>query len=174
VARRGYYLLVASAAALAGVPGISTYAASKAGVEQFGNVLRLELAPSGVDVGVAYPSWIDTDLVRDQQRELSTFSAMLRELPGPLGRVTSLDVCAEALADAVARRARRVYVPRDLAPLAALRHLLTSALADRVIARHVRRLLPQTERELRDLRELGRAFGAHSAGYGRDPGEPQA
>ncbi|HEX8189553.1 MAG TPA: SDR family NAD(P)-dependent oxidoreductase, partial [Pyrinomonadaceae bacterium] len=55
--RRGYYLLVSSAAALAPYPGISAYAAAKSGVEQFGNVLRLELAHRGVGVGVAHPSW---------------------------------------------------------------------------------------------------------------------
>src|SRR5919107_3570918 len=34
--RRGYYLLVSSAAALAALPGLSAYAASKSGVEFFG------------------------------------------------------------------------------------------------------------------------------------------
>src|SRR4028119_1216022 len=38
--RRGYYLLVSSAAALAPLPGISTYAASQAGGGVFGNALR--------------------------------------------------------------------------------------------------------------------------------------
>jgi hypothetical protein len=179
VERRGYFLLVASAAALAGVPGISTYAAAKAGVEQFGNVLRLELAHLGVDVGVAYPSWIDTDLVRDQRRELRSFDAMLQRLPGPLGMVTPLAACADALADAVERRARRVYVPRALAPFAALRQLLTGTIAQRVLARDVRRILPEHERE---VRALGRSFGATSVGLGAaragarasEPGEPDA
>src|SRR5215212_6942828 len=49
-AARGYYLLVSSAAALAPLPGISSYAASKSGVEMFGNVLRLETAHTGVAV----------------------------------------------------------------------------------------------------------------------------
>src|SRR5215217_1798418 len=82
-ARRGYYLLVSSAAALAPFPGISTYAAAKSGVEQFGNVLRLELAHKGVAVGVAHPSWIDTDLVRDAQSDLAGFRELLGKLPGP-------------------------------------------------------------------------------------------
>ena len=44
VERRGYYLLVSSAAAFTVLPGMAAYCASKAGVEQFGNALRLELA----------------------------------------------------------------------------------------------------------------------------------
>ncbi|HEX8392954.1 MAG TPA: SDR family oxidoreductase [Longimicrobium sp.] len=169
--RRGYLLLIASAAALAPMPGISTYAASKAGVEFFGGALRLEVAHKGVAVGVAYPSWIDTDLVRDQQRDLSTFNRMLRSLPGPLGRVTSLDECAAALVDAVERRRRTVFVPRTLAPLAAVRQLLSGRAAQRVSERNAARLIPQLERE---VASLGRAFGATSVGApGAGPAPPK-
>jgi NADP-dependent 3-hydroxy acid dehydrogenase YdfG len=45
-ASKGYYLLVSSAAALAALPGLAAYAASKAGVEFFGNALRLESTPT--------------------------------------------------------------------------------------------------------------------------------
>src|SRR5919108_5990057 len=62
VERRGYVLVVASLAAVAHSPGMSAYAASKSGVEAFANALRVEVRPLGVDVGVAYFSWIDTDM----------------------------------------------------------------------------------------------------------------
>src|SRR5215210_7082343 len=126
---RGYYLLVSSAAALAPLPGLSAYAAAKSGVEQFGNVLRLELAHKGVRVGVAHPSWIDTDMVRDVRSDLSSFDRMLRTLPGPFGRITSVGECAAAFVRAVERRRRKVYVPAALAPLAAVRYLFASPLA---------------------------------------------
>src|SRR5215210_4740709 len=113
--RHGYYLLVSSAAALAPFPGISTYAAAKSGVEQFGNVLRLELAHKGVGVGVAHPSWIDTDLVRDARDDMKCFNEMLSTLPWPFRSVTSVGDCAEALVRAVERRKRKVYVPGALA-----------------------------------------------------------
>jgi NAD(P)-dependent dehydrogenase (short-subunit alcohol dehydrogenase family) len=161
--RRGYYLLVSSAAALAPFPGISAYAAAKSGVEQFGNVLRLELAHKGVRVGVAHPSWIDTDMVRDTQNDLSGFREMLGKLPGPFGRVTPLRDCAAALVDAVERRRRKVYVPRTLAAAAAVRQLLASSLADFLMGRQTRKTLPQVEQE---VRALGRPFGAHSTGFG--------
>ena len=164
---RGYYLLVSSAAALAPFPGISTYAAAKSGVEQFGNVLRLELAHKGVAVGVAHPSWIDTDMVRDAQNDISIFRELLGQLPGPFGRVTPLGDCAEAFVHAVERRKRKVYVPRTLAAAAAVRQFFMSSFADFLMSRQTRRTLPQVEAE---VRALGRSFGANSCGLGAKPG----
>ena len=161
--RRGYYLLVSSAAALAPFPGISTYAAAKSGVEQFGNVLRLELAHKGVAVGVAHPSWIDTDMVRDARSDLAGFRALMGKLPGPFGRVTPLSDCAAAFVDAVERRRRKVYVPRTLAAAAAVRQFLSSSFADFLMGRQTRTTLPQVEAE---VRALGRSFGSHSMGLG--------
>lgn len=155
----GYYLLISSAAALAPMPVMSAYAAAKSGVEQFGNVLRLELAHKGVGVGVAHPSWIDTDLVRDARDEMKSFNEMLATLPWPFRSVTSVEACAEALVRAIERRKRKVYVPGALAPLSALRYLLASPLSERIIRRNARRLVPQAERE---ARALNRAFGSHS------------
>ncbi|MCA1614994.1 MAG: SDR family oxidoreductase [Acidobacteria bacterium] len=168
VESRGYYLLVSSAAALAPFPGISTYAAAKSGVEQFGNVLRLELAHKGVAVGVAHPSWIDTDMVRDAREDLAGFSEMLGKLPGPFGRVTPLGDCAEAFVRAVERRKRKVYVPRTLAAAAVLRQLFMSPLADYLMGRQTRKTLPRVEAE---VRALGRSFGAHSCGLGAKAGD---
>ncbi len=160
-ANQGYYLLVSSAAALAPLPGISTYAAAKSGVEQFGNALRLEVAHKGVGVGVAHPAWIDTDLVRDQQHDLSSFNELLRTLPGPFGSVTSVATCAAAFVAAIERRKRKVYVPRTLAPLAAVRQLFASTLSEYIMGRHARRLIPAAERE---VLAIGRSFGVHSMG----------
>lgn len=169
--RKGYYLLVSSAAALAPFPGISTYAAAKSGVEQFGNVLRLELAHKGVAVGVAHPSWIDTEKVRDARSDLAGFSEMLGKLPGPFGRVTPLRDCAAAFVRAVERRKRKVYVPRTLAAAAAVRQLFMSSLADYLMGRQTRRALPEVEAQ---VRALGRPFGAHSCGLGAKAGEGES
>ena len=75
--RRGYYLLISSAAALVAAPGIAAYAAAKSGVEMFGNALRLEVRHRGVRVGIAHPCWIDTDMVRDLQHDLASFREMV-------------------------------------------------------------------------------------------------
>lgn len=178
-ARRGYYLLVSSASALAPMPGISTYAASKVGVEHFGGVLRLEVAHKGVAVGVAHPAWIDTDLVRDTRRDLKTFDRMLPRLPGPFGSVTSVQECAVAFVEGIAKRRRKIYVPRTLAPLAGVRQLFWSALSERSMAKQLARRVPQMEAE---VSALGRPFGEHSVGpqvgteasHQSDVGDPSA
>lgn len=158
-ARRGYYLLVSSVAALAPMPGLAAYAAAKSGVEQFGNALRLELADRGVQVGMAHPAWIETDLVRDARQDMSVFRALMARLPPGLRRMTPARDCAIALADAIARRRRKVYVPKGIVVVAVLRQLLTSALAERLTRRNLGPLLPEFERE---VTALGRSFGEHS------------
>ncbi|MDQ8162599.1 MAG: SDR family oxidoreductase [Gemmatimonadota bacterium] len=164
-ARRGYYLLVSSAAAFSAMPGLSAYAASKAGVEQLGNVLRLELLADGVDVGTAHMTWIDTDMVRDATRDLSSFRRTLQRLPGPFGTVTSCDACAAAFEDACEGRRRRVFVPGSLRVASLLRPLLASRLLQWLLRRDLTPMLHDGERE---MAAVGRAFGEHSVGMGPD------
>ena len=64
IERRGYVLVIASLAAAMHAPGMAAYSASKAGAEAFANSLRVEVKHLGVDVGVGYFSFIDTDMVR--------------------------------------------------------------------------------------------------------------
>lgn len=134
VAARGYALLVSSAAAFVGMPGMAAYAASKAGVEQFGNVLRQETAHLGVRVGTAHPSWVDTDMVRDFEM-LQCYLDARAKLPWPLRSVAPAGDCAQALVRALARRSRRVYVPRTVAAVRLLRAIAGGWLADRLTAR---------------------------------------
>lgn len=108
VAGRGYYLQIASLAAMTPAPLMAAYGASKAGVEAFALSLRTEVAYRGVDVGVAYLSFTDTDMTRG-----ATGSAegrqLRRALPGPLGRLCDLDEAVERLAQAIERRSPFVY-----------------------------------------------------------------
>jgi short-subunit dehydrogenase len=161
-ASQGYVLLVSSAAALKSMPGTSAYAASKAGVDHFANALRLEVAHKGVDVGVVYPAWIDTDLVRDQRRELASFNDAIKELPWPFNVVTSVPDCAEALVRAVHRRQRKTYVPSALAPVGAVRQLFMSPLWEFFVKRKARTAVPKVEAE---VQAIGRSFGASSMGH---------
>jgi len=156
---RGYYLLVSSAAAFTALPGMACYCAAKAGVEQFGNALRLELAHKGVAVGTAHPSWVDTDLVRDMRDDLSTLRRSLREMPWPLRGSMAPSACAAAFVDGIERRRRRVYVPRAVAGVQAMRTLFTGPAAEAVLRRRARMLVPELERE---VARLGRPFGRNS------------
>jgi NAD(P)-dependent dehydrogenase (short-subunit alcohol dehydrogenase family) len=159
--RRGYYLLVSSAAAFTALPGMAAYAASKAGVEQFGNVLRLETAGLGVGVGTAHPIWIDTDLVRDIRDDLPTFREALARLPWPLGTTVSVQRCAAAIVRGIERRKRRVYVPRAIGGVQVMRSLFTSAPVEAGLKRFAATAVPRMEEE---VRTLGRSFGRNSAG----------
>jgi hypothetical protein len=134
-------------------------------------VLRLEVAHHGVSVGVIHPSWIDTDLVRDFQRELPTFGRALRRLPGPFGRVTSVEACASAIVEGIERRARRIYVPGSLRWLALVRSLFASEFAERLTLRRGGGRIARAEDEVVGN---GRHFGTSSVGFGSGgtPGEP--
>ena len=166
---RGYYLLVSSAAAFTVLPGMASYCAAKAGVEQFGNALRLELAHKGVAVGTAHSAWVDTDLVRDLCEDLPVLGQTLRRLPWPLGTTVSAAACGEAFADGIARRRRRIYVPRTLALVQATRTLFTGPPAEAFLRRRARALVPELERE---VARLGRPFGRHSVALAAPAGRP--
>ncbi|MGY1827167.1 MULTISPECIES: SDR family oxidoreductase [unclassified Blastococcus] len=160
--RRGHVLLISSAAAFTVLPGMSAYCASKAGVERFGDALRLEVAHRGVTVASAHPTWIDTDMVRDTEAALPTFAATRRGLPGPLGAYTSVEACAEALVENLETRRRRVFVPRSVGTVAALRQLVTGVLAEKLAMAVSAKRVPQLERDIAALD--GREFGSHSVG----------
>lgn len=161
-AARGHVLIVSSAAAFTAMPGMAAYCASKAGVEQFANVLRLETRPTGVTVGTAHPIWIDTDLVRDIRDDLPSFRTALRRMPWPLSTVVPVEQCAEALLRGIERRKRTVYVPRSLAMVQALRPVVLSGFSDALITRFGgRTMVGQMEDE---VRQLGRSFGRTSVG----------
>jgi NAD(P)-dependent dehydrogenase (short-subunit alcohol dehydrogenase family) len=124
IERRGYVLGVTSAAALLAPPGLGAYGASKAGLEQLLNVLRLEVRHLGVDVGVAYFLWIDTDMVRGTERHHPGFEAMRRTLRGPVGTTLPVSAAAEAIVRGVERRSARVVAPRSMAAVYRLRGVL--------------------------------------------------
>jgi NAD(P)-dependent dehydrogenase (short-subunit alcohol dehydrogenase family) len=135
IARRGYVLQIASVAAIAHAPFMSAYCASKAGVEAFADCLRTEVAPLGVDVGVAYFSWIDTDMVRGAD-ERAGMGGMRQKLSGPIGKTYPLSDVASAVVDGVERRRRHVTVPGWVRALLVLRGPL-APLLDRTGRRQV-------------------------------------
>jgi NAD(P)-dependent dehydrogenase (short-subunit alcohol dehydrogenase family) len=165
--RRGHILLISSAAAFTVLPGMSAYCASKAGLERFGDALRLEVAHKGVTVASAHPTWIDTDLVRDTEAALPTFKETRSKLPGPLGAYTSVEACAEALVENLETRGRRVFVPRSVGVVSAIRQVVTGVVAEKVMLPIVRGRVPQLEKDIAALK--GRQFGANSVGD-RDTG----
>jgi NAD(P)-dependent dehydrogenase (short-subunit alcohol dehydrogenase family) len=160
--RQGHVLLISSAAAFTVLPGMSAYCASKAGLERFGDALRLEVAHRGVTVASAHPTWIDTDMVRDTEAALPTFRETRSRLPGPLGAFTSVEACAQALLENLETRRRRVFVPGSVGVVSALRQVVSGAVGEKLMLPIVRRTVPQLERDIAALQ--GKEFGAHSVG----------
>ena len=107
------------------------YDTSKAGVEHFANALRLEVAHLGVDVGSAHMSWIDTPLVRESKAELAAFQEMLRRLPGPLSKTTSVEKCGQAFVKGIEGRKRRINCPCWVGLLRWMKPLLSPRLGER-------------------------------------------
>jgi NAD(P)-dependent dehydrogenase (short-subunit alcohol dehydrogenase family) len=157
--RRGYVLIVSSLAAYAAAPGMAPYNAAKAGVEHFANALRMEVAHHGVDVGSAHMSWIDTPLVRESKKDLSTFDEMLSKLPGPLGKTTSVSECGAAFIAGIEGRKRQINCPRWVGLLRWLKPVLTTPLGEAQTLKSTPDLLPRMDAE---VAALGRSMSART------------
>ena len=161
VARRGYVLGVASAAALVAPMGLGAYGASKAGLEQLLNVLRIEVRHLGVGVGVAYFSWIDTDMVRGAESQHAGFAAMRKGLRGPAGKTLPVGDAADAIVRGVQRRSRRVVAPGFVGALYRLRGLIPE-----LVDREAMKSAPDVDRFTAEMVAERGAFAA-----GLRPGE---
>jgi NAD(P)-dependent dehydrogenase (short-subunit alcohol dehydrogenase family) len=159
IERRGHVLIVSSLAAFAALPGMVPYGASKAGVEQLANLLRMEVAHQGVTVGSAHMSWINTALVRDTKSDLGTFGEMLSKLPWPLNKTTSVEDCAAAFVDGIERRRTRVYCPSWAGLFRWLKPALSTPVAESVLAKPVPEMLPRMDAE---VAALGRSTSTYT------------
>jgi NAD(P)-dependent dehydrogenase (short-subunit alcohol dehydrogenase family) len=142
VASNGYYLQIASLAAMAPAPLMAAYCASKAGVEAFALSLRTEVAYRGVDVGVTYLSFTDTDMTRSAW-ELLEADTRRKQFPGPLGRLGDLDQAVDRIVAGIERRAPFVYGQSWIRVIRPARWLIPSA-----IYRRGRRGVAQSEAEV--------------------------
>jgi NAD(P)-dependent dehydrogenase (short-subunit alcohol dehydrogenase family) len=155
IERKGYILPVASLAAAAHAPVMSAYSASKAGVEAFGDSLRAEVAHHGVDVGVAYFSWIATDMVSGGDATVA--AGMLRaRMRGPLAKTYPLSAAIDAVEAGIESRAKRVVAPGWARILLALRWFIPAA-----TQRQMGNIMPEVERAIEaDVAEHGAAASA--------------
>ena len=123
IERRGYVLVIASLAAASHGPGMAAYSASKAGAEAFGNSLRAELKHLGVDVGVGYFAFLDTDMVRGGDRH-PVFGKLRSEIPGPLGKTYPLSDAVRKIVEGIEGRTRTVVFPGWIRAMLLLRGML--------------------------------------------------
>ena len=146
IERRGYLLPVASMAAIVPqFPGFVPYSASKAGLEAMSKGVRVEVAHLGVDVGVAYFGWIDTDMVRGGE-EHPAFTFMRSRLKGPLAKTLPVEKAGEAIVNGIEKRAKVVAEPPFVRFLDKVRGLVSNAV-DREIEKHVPEVMARFEAE---------------------------
>ena len=124
IARRGYVLIISSASALVHTPLMAAYTASKAGVEAFGDALRLEVAHTGTKVGVAYFGFIDTEMVHKIIDADPLADSIMDQMPKPLLKRLPPAVAGEAIVKGIERRSPRIIRPRRWTAMSVLRGIL--------------------------------------------------
>lgn len=135
--RRGYLLLVASAAAVLPAAGLGAYSVSKAGVDALGRTLRVELRTHGVGVGVAYYLFLNTPMVTAGDAS-PIFGSAKKRLPNALGKTWPLEPAVARTVRTIERRSRAVSYPPFLRGAIVLRGLLDNPLTDRAAGAGVR------------------------------------
>jgi NAD(P)-dependent dehydrogenase (short-subunit alcohol dehydrogenase family) len=161
VERRGYVLVVASMAAALHGPGLAAYAASKAGAEAFADSLRGEVKHLGVDVGVGYFSWIDTDMVRGSDAHPAV-SGFRDKLPAPMRKTYPVSAVGDAVVEGIEGRRAKIAVPGWMRALLAARGLL-----EPFTARQASQTVPELDaRFARDVAERGAEEASAQVGAG--------
>ncbi|MEO7910278.1 MAG: SDR family NAD(P)-dependent oxidoreductase, partial [Roseiflexaceae bacterium] len=106
--RRGAIVFVASVVGHIAMPASAIYSASKFGLRGFAHGLRREVAQRGIGVTIISPGFIKTDMTR-----------WMGDLPFP-----GPEIVAHAIAGALVRPRRELFVPRYYRQLVWLEHLL--------------------------------------------------
>jgi NAD(P)-dependent dehydrogenase (short-subunit alcohol dehydrogenase family) len=122
---RGHVLMTSSIYSFINGVINAPYAMSKAGVDQFGRSLRVELARHGATAGVLYPGWIDTPITHVAFGK----NAIVTELrktgyPGPFGWSIPPERVAVKVAEGIEGRRARIIVPRRWIPASVLRGVI--------------------------------------------------
>jgi NAD(P)-dependent dehydrogenase (short-subunit alcohol dehydrogenase family) len=127
-ARQGHVVVTSSVYAFLNGLGTAPYAMAKAGVEQLGRALRVELVPHGAGASVAYFGFIDTEMVRIGIDADPLGDRMLEALPRLLRKRLTPDQAGEAVARGIERRAPRIIAPKRWAAFSALRGIINPLL----------------------------------------------
>ena len=113
---RGHLVNVASLAAVASVPGMTTYAATKAGLSHGTSALRDELTGLPIGVTTVMVGGVPTDLLHQGEEYAPFHKAFDRLRRIQLSPDTPADKLAAAVVRGVQKGTRTVYLPRRAAP----------------------------------------------------------
>jgi NAD(P)-dependent dehydrogenase (short-subunit alcohol dehydrogenase family) len=133
-ARGGHVVVIGSIYSFSNGLGAAPYAMAKAGVEQLGRALRVELAQHGASATVAYFGFIDTAMVHRAIDADPLAERMRAQLPRPLHKRLSPAVAGAAIVRGIERRSPRVIRPRRWTILSVGRGVL-GPLSDRALVR---------------------------------------
>ena len=126
IAAKGHVVFVSSIAGIFGVPGASTYCASKGALTGLCESMRLELIPCGVHVGVAHLGFTEHD---PEKRILAADgSLVLPDRPAHHSQAAA----AEQILEMIERRRRRL-VMTPIGNLGAWIYRLSPAIVERAI-----------------------------------------
>ena len=134
IARRGHVVVVSSVYAFVNGAGATPYAMSKAGVEQLGRALRIELAQHGAGASVAYFGFIDTEMVHQALDEDPLGNRLKESQPAFLMKRLQPADAGRAIVAGIERRAPRIIRPRRWAAFSVLRGVVNPFL-DRAMVR---------------------------------------
>lgn len=157
---RGYFLQIASLAAITPAPMMSAYCASKSGVEAFAHSLRAEVAHKGVKVGVGYLSWTDTDMVRGADAD-EVMRDVRQRLPWPTNKTYPLGPAVDRLVAGIERRSPHVYGQWWLRGMQSIRGYLPPLIGGPLGQREMKAIAPR-------VAERGVATGLVGAGGAAD------
>jgi NAD(P)-dependent dehydrogenase (short-subunit alcohol dehydrogenase family) len=129
-ARRGHIVVTSSVYAFLNGLGTAPYAMAKAGVEQLGRALRVELAPHGASASVAYFGFIDTEMVHRAIDADPLAEQMKGVLPRVLRKRLSPAQAGEAVARGIEKRAPRIIAPKRWAAFSVLRGVVNPLFDD--------------------------------------------
>ena len=152
IRRRGHVVVVASVYAFLNGIGAAPYAMSKAGVEQLGRALRVELAQHGAGASVAYFGFIDTPMVHQTVDADPLASRFSDTIPAFLNKRLQPSEAGRGIVDGIEKRAPRIIRPRRWAAYSALRGVI-NPLLDSQMVRHVETQEIARELDARDDEE---------------------
>ncbi len=113
--RRGSIIMIASMAALFGIPQVSAYSAAKSAMVGLTRALAVELSPHGVRVNAIAPGWIDTALSRKSfEGDPPRKQRILDRTPmGTLGEILDVGYAAVYLSSPAAKFVTGIVLPVD-------------------------------------------------------------
>jgi NAD(P)-dependent dehydrogenase (short-subunit alcohol dehydrogenase family) len=135
VRRKGHVVVISSIYAFVNGIGAIPYAMAKAGVEQLGRALRVELVQHGASASVAYFGFIDTEMVHRAIDQDPLSEVLMDNLPRPLRKRLAPAVAGEAIVRGIEQRKPRIIRPKRWTILSVLRGIL-GPLGDAQMQRH--------------------------------------